>query len=95
MPAGEAFTTRQREEIGRAVTSAEKEGNVAVSVYVGPLDGASPRARAQELHARVCHAPPAEYSLPSTPLGGASRSSPGPSCSAASTSAPALSRPCP
>lgn len=52
MPAGEAFTDRQREEVERAVRLAEKESGLPFSVYVGPL-GAQPRERAQRLHAAL------------------------------------------
>lgn len=50
MPAGEAFTTGQAEQIERAVRLADREGPLAVSVYVGELGG-RPRARAESLHA--------------------------------------------
>jgi Domain of unknown function (DUF5130) len=51
VPAGEAFTERQSEEILRSLRIAEHGCGLHMSVYVGDLDG-DPRARAQELHAQ-------------------------------------------
>ncbi len=52
MPAGEAFSDRQREDIARAVRIAEGDTGLAFSVYVGTL-GDDTRARALELHAQL------------------------------------------
>jgi Domain of unknown function (DUF5130) len=52
VPAGEAFSTRQREEIARAIRLAEREGGPRFSVYVGGL-GNDPRAQAERLHAAL------------------------------------------
>ncbi|MCU0266503.1 MAG: DUF5130 domain-containing protein [Actinomycetia bacterium] len=52
MPAGEAFSDRQREEIERAVRLAERESGLRFSVYVGTL-GADSRERALRLHAAL------------------------------------------
>ncbi len=50
MPAGDAFTDRQREDIARAVRIAEADTGLAFSIYVGTLDDDT-RSRALELHA--------------------------------------------
>lgn len=50
MPAGDAFSERQVEEIDRAIRLANSEGSLPVSVYVGELAGDS-RAQAERLHA--------------------------------------------
>jgi hypothetical protein len=52
VPAGEAFSTRQREEVARAIRLAEKEGGPRFSVYVGAL-GDDPRTTAERLHAAL------------------------------------------
>lgn len=52
MPAGEAFSSRQRGDIERAVAYARSEGELLVSVYVGEL-AADSRETAQALHARL------------------------------------------
>jgi hypothetical protein len=52
VPAGEAFSDRQREDIARAVRIAENDSGLAFSVYVGAL-GDDTRARALELHAQL------------------------------------------
>jgi hypothetical protein len=52
VPAGEAFTDRQRDEIGRAIRFARQEGDLPVSVYVGALES-EPRSQAQRLHAAL------------------------------------------
>ncbi|MDP9416942.1 MAG: DUF5130 domain-containing protein [Actinomycetota bacterium] len=49
MPAGEAFSERQRDEIVRAIEQARVLGDLRVSVYVGELPGDS-RAHALKLH---------------------------------------------
>jgi uncharacterized membrane protein YgcG len=41
VPAGEAFTQRQQEDIERAVEFAEQESHLSVSVYVGALQADS------------------------------------------------------
>lgn len=52
MPAGEAFSSRQRDDINRAIRQAREESSLPVSVYVGEL-GADPRAEARRLHAEL------------------------------------------
>ena len=52
MPAGDAFSQRQRDDIMRAIRFAESEGDLAVSVYVGQLEGPA-RPRAERLHAAL------------------------------------------
>ena len=49
MPAGEAFSERQQDDIVRAIRIARSEADLPVSVYVGALDGDS-RATALKLH---------------------------------------------
>lgn len=56
VPAGEAFSARQRDDIVRAINLARAEAGLEVSVYVGALEGA-PRARAERLHAALPDAP--------------------------------------
>lgn len=55
MPAGDAFSPRQRSEIERAVSYAETEGRLRVSVYVGELTGDT-REAAEVLHAQLANA---------------------------------------
>lgn len=49
MPAGEAFTERQYDDIVRAIKLARRQSELPVSVYVGPLEGDT-RAEALRLH---------------------------------------------
>jgi uncharacterized membrane protein YgcG len=49
VPAGEAFSERQRDDIARAIRLARQESDLPVSVYVGTLDGDT-RAMATQLH---------------------------------------------
>jgi uncharacterized membrane protein YgcG len=49
VPAGEAFSERQQDDIVRAIRIARSEADLPVSVYVGALDGDS-RATALRLH---------------------------------------------
>ena len=49
MPAGEAFSPRQQEDVVRAIRLARQQSQLPVSVYVGTLEGDS-RAMAQQLH---------------------------------------------
>lgn len=49
MPAGEAFTQRQEEDVVRALRLAEQESDLRFSVYVGSLEG-DPRGYARRLH---------------------------------------------
>jgi uncharacterized membrane protein YgcG len=49
VPAGEAFSERQRDDIVRAIRLAQKQSNLPVSVYVGTLEGDT-RAMALQLH---------------------------------------------
>ena len=52
MPAGEAFSGRQREDIERAIRLAKQDTGLEVSVYVGTLEPPA-RRRAEELHAQL------------------------------------------
>jgi hypothetical protein len=52
VPAGDAFSQRQRDDILRAIRYAESEGDLDVSVYVGQLEE-PPRPRAERLHAAL------------------------------------------
>ena len=52
MPAGEAFTSGQREEISRAIRNAESVSGLTFSVYVGASEGET-RAFAEQLHAQL------------------------------------------
>lgn len=49
MPAGEAFSARQQDDVVRAIRIARQQSQLPVSVYVGSLDGDS-RASALQLH---------------------------------------------
>lgn len=49
MPAGEAFSERQYDDIVRAIRLARKQSELPVSVYVGTLEGDT-RALALRLH---------------------------------------------
>jgi uncharacterized membrane protein YgcG len=49
VPAGDAFTERQHEDVVRAIRLARKQSDLRVSVYVGTLEGDS-RAMALKLH---------------------------------------------
>lgn len=49
MPAGDAFSERQQEDVVRAIRLARQQSQLPVSVYVGTLEGDS-RAMAQKLH---------------------------------------------
>jgi hypothetical protein len=53
VPAGEAFTERQGEDIRRALRVAERVSGLAFSVYVGNMPGDDSRAGARELHAQL------------------------------------------
>lgn len=55
MPAGDAFSPRQRADIERAVAYAHAEGRLRVSVYVGELAGDS-RFAAESLHLQLTDA---------------------------------------
>ncbi len=52
MPAGDAFSPRQREDIERAVRFAQAEGDLEVAVFVGAIQGPS-RGWAEGTHARL------------------------------------------
>jgi uncharacterized membrane protein YgcG len=52
VPAGEAFTQRQQDDIAKAIDFARAESELAVSVYVGALEGDA-RTYAQRLHAAL------------------------------------------
>ncbi len=49
VPAGEAFSERQNDDIVRAIRLAQKQSDLPVSVYVGTLEG-DPRDVAMLLH---------------------------------------------
>jgi uncharacterized membrane protein YgcG len=49
VPAGEAFSERQQDDVVRAIRLARQQSQLPVSVYVGTLDGDS-RAAALRLH---------------------------------------------
>lgn len=49
MPAGDAFSARQQEDVVRAIRLARQQSDLPVSVYVGTLEGDS-RATALQLH---------------------------------------------
>lgn len=57
MPAGEAFSARQSEDIERAIRQAQEISGLTFSVYVGALEGES-RAAAEALHAGLGAAAP-------------------------------------
>ena len=61
MPAGEAFSQRQQEEVARAIRLARQQSELPVSVYVGTLEGDT-RAAALRLHGAL-GAPAAETVL--------------------------------
>lgn len=52
VPAGDAFTALQRQEIAKAVADAERVSGRHFSVHVGPSEG-SPRVYAESLHAAL------------------------------------------
>ncbi len=52
MPAGDAFSPKQYDEIVRAIRLAYKQSQLPVSVYVGALEGDT-REMAQRLHAAL------------------------------------------
>jgi uncharacterized membrane protein YgcG len=52
VPAGDAFTTKQQDEIQRTISLAEKESDLRYSVYVGTLAGDT-REHARRLHAAL------------------------------------------
>ena len=52
VPAGDAFTALQRQEIAKAVADAERLSGRTFSVHVGPSEG-PPRQYAETLHARL------------------------------------------
>ena len=49
MPAGDAFSQRQQDDVVRAIRLAHKQSQLPVSVYVGTLEGDT-RAMALQLH---------------------------------------------
>ena len=49
VPAGDAFSERQQDDVVRAIRLARKQSQLPVSVYVGTLEGDS-RAMALQLH---------------------------------------------
>ena len=49
MPAGDAFSERQQQEVVRAIRLADQQSQLPVSVYVGTLEGDS-RGTALQLH---------------------------------------------
>ena len=57
MPAGDAFSQRQQDDVVRAIRLAGQQSQLPVSVYVGTLEGDS-RAMAQQLHGALGDAAP-------------------------------------
>jgi hypothetical protein len=55
VPAGEAFTARQHDDIARAIRLAEEQGGLRLSVYVGELPGDA-HVYALRLHAVLTEA---------------------------------------
>ena len=55
MPAGDAFSQRQQDDIVRAIRLADAQASLPVSVYVGTLDApdGATRHAAQRLHAAL------------------------------------------
>lgn len=57
MPAGEPFTSRQTQELSRAVRLARERSGLDFSLFVGrvedALDGGEPRRAAERLHAAL------------------------------------------
>jgi uncharacterized membrane protein YgcG len=70
VPAGEAFTAVQRQDLAKAVTEAERASGRTFSVHVGPSEGPS-REYAERMHAALpqpsnsllIHVDPAERAL--------------------------------
>lgn len=52
MPAGEAFSERQRDDVVRAIRQARDDSGLEVSVFVGAIEG-EPRERAERMHASL------------------------------------------
>ena len=52
MPAGEAFSLAQQEQISRAIEIAEREGELRFAVYVGATGGDT-RVAARALHRKI------------------------------------------
>ena len=52
VPAGEAFSAAQQEQINRAIELAEREGGLRFAVYVGATDGDT-RVAARALHRQI------------------------------------------
>lgn len=52
VPAGEAFSPAQQEQINRAIEIAEREGELRFAVYVGATDGDT-RVAARALHRQI------------------------------------------
>lgn len=52
MPAGDAFSERQQDDVVRAIRLARKQSQLPVSVYVGTLEGDT-RSMALQLHAAL------------------------------------------
>jgi uncharacterized membrane protein YgcG len=52
VPAGEAFSERQQDDVVRAMRLARTQSDLSVSVYVGALEGDT-RAMAKQLHAAL------------------------------------------
>jgi uncharacterized membrane protein YgcG len=52
VPAGDAFSERQQDDVVRAIRLARKQSQLPVSVYVGTLEGDT-RAMARQLHAAL------------------------------------------
>lgn len=52
MPAGDAFSARQEQDIAKAIDTAEAQSGLAFSVYVGSIEG-DLRAQAVRLHRQL------------------------------------------
>jgi uncharacterized membrane protein YgcG len=52
MPAGDAFSTKQEQDIAKAIETAEKQTGIKISVYVGSVE-ADLRAQAVRLHRQL------------------------------------------
>ncbi|MEP6666275.1 MAG: hypothetical protein ABJA81_07505 [Nocardioidaceae bacterium] len=63
MPAGDAFTAMQRQEIAKAVNDAERVSGRTFSVHVGPSEG-DPRGFAERLHSSLTDPAPMTGTTP-------------------------------
>lgn len=68
MPAGDAFTRRQQDDIARSIRFARQESALPVSVFVGAFEG-DPRAYAETLHAALGAVAPSTVLVAVDPAG--------------------------